>query len=78
MPLAPKNSKSQDNKKANSSPKVWNPATNPVEKLARAALSKGAVAKGKMIRLSGDVTSLATTKTQNKAAATAAKRARSK
>ena len=78
MPLAPKGSKSQDNKKANSSPKVWNPATNPVEKLARTALSKGAVGKGKMIQLSGEITSLATTKTQNKAAQTAAKRAKSK
>lgn len=78
MPLASKGSKSQDNKKANSSPKVWNPAKDPIDKLARKALSTGAVGKGKTIKLSGDVVSLATTKTQNKAAETAYKRARTK
>jgi hypothetical protein len=78
MPLAPKGSKSAGNKKANASPKTWNPAKNPIDKAARKAMSKGAVAKGKVIKLDGAVTSLATAKTVNKADATAAKRARSR
>lgn len=76
MPLAPKGSKSTANKAANASPKTWNPSKDPIDKAARKALSKGSVAKGKAIKLSGDVTSLATTKTANKAAATAAKRSK--
>ena len=76
MPLAPKGSKSGGNKKANASPAKWNPAKDPIDKAARKAMSKGAVAKGKVIKLDGAVTSLATAKTVNKADATAAKRAR--
>lgn len=78
MGLAPKGSKSAGNKKANASPFTWNPAKDPIDKAARKALSKGAVAKGKVIKLDGAVVSLATTKTANKAEQKSVRRARGK
>lgn len=72
MPLAPKGSKSSINKESNSAP-TYKP-NNPIDRAARKALSKGSVAKGGRIKLSGDITSLASAKTVNKAAAKAQKR----
>jgi hypothetical protein len=76
MPLAPKGSKSEKNKRANAANSVWNPAIDPIDRYSRAALSRGAVHNGGLIRLDGSITSLATVKTQNKSAETAARRAR--
>lgn len=76
MPLAPKGSKSSINKQSNAAPKYA--PNNPIDKSARKALSKGAVAKGKGIKLDGAVVSLAATKTANKAEQKSVKRARSK
>ena len=78
MALAKKGSMSADNKKASASPKTWNPAKDPIDKAARKALSKGSVAKGKVVKLDGAVVSLATTKTINKAEKTSVRRARGK
>lgn len=78
MALGKKGSMSTANKKANAAPKKWNPAKDPIDKAARKAMSKGAVSKGGIIKLDGAVTSLATTKTTNKAEKTSAKRARAR
>ena len=74
MGLAPKGSKSSINKASNATP-TYKP-NNPIDRAARKALSKGSVAKGGPIKLSGDITSLASPKTKNKAAAKAEKRSR--
>lgn len=76
MPLAKTGSKSSINKQSNAAPKYA--PSNPIDKAARKALSKGAVAKGKVIRLDGAVVSLAATKTINKAEQKSIKRARGK
>lgn len=76
MPLAKKGSMSAGNKKANTLPKTWNPAKDPIDKAARKALSKGAVAKGGVVKLDGAVVSLATPRTINKAEQKSMRRAR--
>jgi hypothetical protein len=78
MPLARKGSKSAGNRMASALPSVWNPAKDPIDRNARPALSKAQVAKGGTIKLDGEIVSLVTPKTRNKADATAAKRARRK
>lgn len=61
--------------KANNAAPMYKP-NNPIDRTARKALSKAAVAKGGTIKLSGDVVSLASKKTVAKAAATAKKRSK--
>jgi hypothetical protein len=74
MGLAPKGSKSSINKKSNASP-MYAP-NNPVDSRARAALSKGSVAKNGTIKVPGEIIAMASPKTRNKAAATAQKRSK--
>lgn len=74
MGLAPKGSKSSINKKSNAEPKYA--PNNPVDRKAREALSKGSVAKGGTIKAPGEVIAMASTKTRNKANATAQKRSK--
>jgi len=76
MPLAPKGSKSSINKASNAASKYA--PNNPVDRRAKAALSKGSVAKGGVIRAPGEVIAMAAPKTVNKANATAARRAQKK
>ncbi|CAB4128303.1 hypothetical protein UFOVP225_21 [uncultured Caudovirales phage] len=74
MGLAPKGSKSSINKESNSTPKYA--PNNPVDRKAKAALSKGSVAKGGTIKAPGEIVAMASPKTRNKAAATAQKRSK--
>jgi hypothetical protein len=73
MAMAPKSSKSSINKNSNASPKTYKP-NNPVDRRAKAALSKGSVANGGTIKAPGEVVAMASPRTRNKAAAIAKKR----
>lgn len=74
MGLAPKGSKSSINKASNATTK-YDPNST-VERKTKAAMSKGSVAKGGIIKAPGEMVAMASPKTRNKADAIAKKRSK--